>query len=470
MNRILNFLNINNYPSDKKKHFIFNIFLGVTVLIFFVAIRDTVTIQSSINAWLDYYIMFRMNSENDTHMVATKITFLDFDNNSFQTMNKPGITPRDKVAELLSVAYEGNAKIVILDLDFSEPDYTPSKIFIGDKVAKNGSERDKELLDVIEKIKNDTSSQTKILLPLVNYADKTIKHNIFLPLIDNNKVFAVTPTLTTNSISDNYARFWLPYLEVTDSETQEQKILWSIPLLSAVLYNGNFEEFQKLQDDILNTGKNFFVTEIANKQFKFYRERKNGSGLLRDTYALQYNRIQYSMIPPNVLTLEPLGTILPSNIGHWRKDGLDNKHIDCQNKIVIIGRADEDCGDFFSTPCGNLPGMYIHGNGIASILGETRPHLTPLYKYVIIELLLILITAYLFLCLSESKATCIVVILKILCWIFSYTYFCYTNEFVYLSFCFLFLGIYNFVNNINHAFIVGRISFNSFFYRFIRRR
>ena len=473
MNGIVNFFNINRYSSDKKNIFLFNVFFGVAVLIFFIMVRDNAIIQASINGWLDYYIMFRMNSETDTYKAAQKVTFLDFDNKSFQALGKPDMTPRDKVAELLSVAYEGKAGIVILDMDFSEPDYTPAKIFVDEKVAKSGSERDQVLFNTIERIKKDTTSQTKILLPLVTYADKTVKHNIFSSLIDNEKVFAVTPTLTTNQLGDNEVRFWLPYLEVTDNETQEKKILWSIPLLSAVLYSGNLETFQKLQDDILNTDKISFVTEIYHpetEQFRFYRERTNAYGLIRDTDSLQYNRIQYVSLPPNVLANYPLGTIEPSNIGHWRKDGLDNNRINCKDKIVIIGRSDEDCSDFFATPCGNLSGMYVHGNGIVSILGATRPHLTPLYKYVLIELLLILITAYAFLGLREFQATCVVMILNVLCLVCTYIYFCYTNEFVYLSFCFMFLGIYNFVNDIQHAFVWGRLSINYGFRRLFRRR
>ena len=470
INRIINFLNIKNYPADKRKQFQFNVGLGVFILFFFIAVKDTAIIQASLNSWLDYYIMFRMDSKTDTHTAAQKITFLDFDNKSFQTLGKPDLTPRDKVAELLNIAYKGNAEVVILDFDFSETDYTPAKIFAGEEIPKSGLERDKILFDTIEKIKNDSTAQTKIILPLVTYADKTVKQNIFASLVDNKKVFAVTPTLTTNKAGDNVARFWLPYLEVKDKDSQEQKILWSIPMLGAVLYGGNFAELQSLQAEILNTEKISFTAEINNKPFEIYREKTIDGAIVRDTAALQYNRIQYVAIPPNVLTNYPLGTITPSNIGHWRQSGLDNKRIDCENKIVIIGRADEDSADIFSTPCGNLPGMYVHGNSIASILGETRPHLTPIYKYVLIEILLIIITAYAFLGLSESKASCLVVILKILCWICSYIYFCYTNEFVYLTFCFLFLGIYNFVNNIEHAIIIGRLSLSSFFGRFTRRR
>ncbi len=463
MSKIVNFFNINRYPTERRNQFIFNILLGVVLMLFFVAMKDTTMRQSFINGWFDRYIKLRMDSETDTWKAAQDIIFLDFDDKSFQTLAKPDLTPRDKVAQLLNVAYQGGAKVVVLDMDFSEDDYSPAKKFDGEEFAKSGSERDKDLFDLLEQIKNDSAAQTKILLPLATYADRTIKHNSFAALIDNEKIFAVTPTFTVNQVGDNYARFWLPYLEVKDAQTGEQKILWSIPLLTAVLYSGNFAELENLQAEIFNTDKNFFVTTIK-EPFKFYRERTRDGDLLRDTISLQYNRIQYVAIPPDVLAQIPFGTISPINIGHWRRDGLDNKKIDCRDKIVIIGRADEDCADFFSTPVGNLPGMYVHGNSIASILGETRPHLTSPYKHILIEIILIVIASYAFLILSEFRAKCLIFALTPLCWLFTYIYFCATNEFIYLSFAFTAVGVYNFINNIQ-AFIVGGISFRHFFRR-----
>ena len=332
-------------------------------------VRNTAIVQGSINGWFDYYIMFRIDSYTDTQKAAQNITFLDFDNKSFQSLGKPEVTPRDKVAELLETAYTGEARIVILDLDFSEPDYSPTKIFIGDKKAKTGLERDKILFDMIEHIKNDSNSQTKILLPLVTYADKTIKTNIFASLIDNKKVFAVTPTLTTNRAGDNYARFWLPYLEVK-SENGDQKILWSIPSLSSVLYDGNFSDLENLQSKILNSDKDFFETTINNgktEKFKFYREQTKDGSLIRDTTSLQYNRIQYVALPPDAFAPFPLGTINPANVGHWRKNGLDNKRIDCQDKIVIIGRSDEDCSDIYNF-VDNIQAFFVGGFSVRRFL------------------------------------------------------------------------------------------------------
>lgn len=47
--------------------------------------------------------------------------------------------------------------------------------------------------------------------------------------------------------------------------------------------------------------------------------------------------------------------------------------IDCKDKIVIIGRSDTD---LFWTPVDRMPGMYVHGNILSTLIGEQElPHL-----------------------------------------------------------------------------------------------
>ena len=99
-----------------------------------------------------------------------------------------------------------------------------------------------------------------------------------------------------------------------------------------------------------------------------------------------------------------------------------------------------------------MPGMYIHGNIIATALSETQPHLSSIFKSFIVELLLVIIAAYVFLNLSSFKAKCTIFFMIGICWIGTYMYFCYTNEFVVLSLAFTSIGIYNVVNNIENFF------------------
>ena len=451
MKNLLKCFDLRMYSKEQRNQFIFNIILGLSVLLFFTLLRDTSVRQNYINTYFDYFIKFRLDSYTDTKAVSQEIVFLDFDDISLYELNRPSITPRDKVAELIELAYMGGAKIIIPDMDFSESDYSPEMFFAGDELALDGQSRDRVLFNLLERIKKDFTSQTKVLLPLTAYSDRTLKKNIFCPLIDNKKIFEVTPTFTTGKFIDSSVRFWMPYMEVKEDLQAPLRILWSIPLLTCVLVNGDVDELRNLESTIIDSDTEIFTLNVLRnnevEEFHFYKEYSDSEGLIRDSSAGQYNRIQYVMIPPDINFQSPFGNISESRIGHWRKTGVDNKRIDFKNKIVIIGRADKDCGDFFRTSVGNLPGMYVHGNSIATIMGKTQPHLSSPYKHAFVEILLIIIAAYAFLCLSQFKAKCLIVSLTVLCWIFTYVYFCFTNEFLYLSFAFTVIGVYNFANS-----------------------
>lgn len=460
LNKIKNILDIRRHDDDKIKEFIFNLFLGMIVILFFIFFRDTVIRQDIINSWFDKYISLRLDSDTETKRIANEIVFLDFDNTSIEELKRPDLTPRNKVADLVRIAYEKEAKLIIIDMDFSEVDYSPFKLLAGDKTELNGESRDKILYDLLETIKNDNVQDTKVLIPSITYADQHEKPNIFSNLIDDKKIYSITSTFTANNRNNWDVRFWLPYLKTKKLDTEETHLLWSIPIMTMALTIGNEEELKPLEQSILNDNDidNESYTLNVKRQnreetFTFYEEQYKKQGLIRDTQSNQYNRIQYTILPPNVKPLEPFGNIPAKHIGHWRNSAfkLDNERIDCKDKIVIIGRSDDNCGDLHATPIAIMPGMYIHGNIIATALSETQPHLTSISKHLIIEIILVIIASYMFL-LIPQKTKYLIPIMMGMCWLFSYLYFCYSNEFIFFSFAFTSIGVYNWLKNIQNFF------------------
>ena len=411
LDKIKNVLDVRRHEDDKIKEFIFNLFLGMVVILFFIFLRDTAIRQGIINSWFDKYISLRFDSDTETKRIANEIVFLDFDNTSIEELKRPDLTPRNKVADLVRIAYEREAKLIIIDMNFSEADYSPTKLLAGDKTDLNGESRDKILYELLETIKNDDVKNTKIFIPFITYADQYEKPNIFSNLIDNKKIYSITSTFTANNLNDWNVRFWLPYLKTKKLDTEESHLLWSIPIMTMALTIGNVEELKLFEKLILNDDNvdNESYTLNLRRQdkeeiFTFYEEQYKKQGLIRDTQSNQYNRIQYTILPPNVKPLEPFGNIPAKHIGHWRenKSKLDNERIDCNGKIVIIGRADDNCDDLHATPIGVMPGMYIHGNSIATILSKTQPHLTSISKHLIIEIILVIIASYMFLLIPQK--------------------------------------------------------------------
>jgi len=447
-------MNIFHYPQERRRCFFFNIFLGVMILSFFVLLKDTTIRQNVINGWFDFYISFRSSAQTDTRRAAEQLAFLDFDQEAWETLGRPGMMPRDKVADLVRAAYDGGAKVIVLDMDYSEADYTPPRQIAGDTEPLSGEARDQALYRVLREIQENPNGPV-VLLPALTYTDGVRKENIFSSLYDGRKVLAVTPTFSINQTSDRKVRFWSPYLLAEGGADRQKEILWSIPVAGAAALAGRTETLAEKSRALMEEEASSVAMPSVGGEYVIHRERQGKKGLVRDTQDLQYNRIQYTLYPPGVKKRKPEGNIPAASLAHWRETGMDNPQFDCQGKIVIIGRSDQDSGDFFATPIGNLPGMYVHANSIATVLGQQKPHLTPLYKHVLVELCLILLTAYAFLVLKPWQAKCLVLVLTAACWLASYAYFCLTDEFVYLCFAFTSIGIYDFVNKIETFFQKG---------------
>ena len=430
--------------------------------LFFLFTRNTPIQQDAINWCFDKYINLSVGDDSETNQIANDLIFLDFNNQSLKELDRPYSIPRNKIADLVNVAYEGGAKLIIIDFTFNELDYTPEKLIAGDNVALDGGARDKILYNSLKNIRDNPSTATKVLLPYITYEDKTEMKNIFSDLVDNKKIYSVTPNLTED-LTNNYSRFWLPYYKTYKADTDEKNLLWSIPVMTITLNIGIVNDLNELGNKILNdSDENFdsYALKVnrngTNKEFLIYEEQSKDTRLFRDSRANQYNRIKYTLIPPDPSTMLG-GNILPKNIGHWHKNGVDNTAINFKDKIVIIGRADADCGDWHLTPVGSMPGMYVHGNAIATVLSSTQPHLCSILKYLVIEILLVVIASYVFLNMEGLKPRIIVVIMIGLCFAGTYLWFCKTNEFIFLSLSFTSIGVYNISRMVENRFLKGLI-------------
>ena len=425
MGRILRLLNIRRYSPEKQREFLSNLLLGIFTIIALAFIRDTSIGQEIINGWLDIYMNFQEELVDD-EQVNDEIVFLDFNNQSLQQMGYPEEIPRDKIADLVKIAYEGGAKIIIVDHIFSQPDY----------------DNDEILYDLLQEIRDDSSTDTKVLLPTLTYLDdkKDIieRKNIFADLIDDKKIFGITPTFT-KSEGDSSVRFWSPYLKIKTSDTHEETILWSIPVLTVVLVAGNLDELHALEPIFLNDSDEVKPYHLkinlkgVERNFTIYNEKLKNGDVIRDTQSEYYNRIWYT------LHYNYFG----ENIGHWSTNNTKENLPNCNGKIVIIGRADDNCKDFHETPIDTMPGMYVHGNSVATVLSEMKPHLCSTFKQVLLDFLLVIVAAYMFLYFSEVKAICAIVVMFIFCLAGTCIYYCYTCEFVGLSMAFANIEIYD---------------------------
>ena len=456
--KFFKYLDIRRFSKTNKYYFLFNIVLGLGTLLFFVLTRDNPVQQSLINMLFDEVIewrtgLFEFGRKSDAEIAAEDVVILSFDDSDMKSWRYPTLTPRNKIADMIRFAYEGGASVIVLDMELSESDYSPAGKFLGDSKIMTGQERDKELFNLLEQIKNDDNSNTRVVISGDIYSDKTLKDNDFTKVIDNKKIYAASTRVSASRGNDRMVRFWQPYIEVTEEydDVQAREVLWSFQIMTLALTEGGEDELSRLSQDILfGNDEKFTMHCKSGRDFVLYREKQSSSGLIfRNTQSLQYNRIQYVFTP---FSLEKrIRAIDKNNIGHWG----DHDYLDFTNKIVVIGREDKECNDIVATPIGRMPGLYVHGNAIATILGKTQPHISPLWKYLLIEVILIIVTAYIFIYRQHSGAKRIVSIMTVVCAACVYIYFWLTNEFVYLTCSFGSLGVYNFVSRMEEFFKKG---------------
>ena len=484
MNKIIQYLDLRKWPAAKKGHFLFHIIIGIALMVIFILLQATTSKQVIINSWFDEYISWRYEIDNnkfilqnllpgfmqdvlpdlkksDTKKASEKIVFLRFDEEAVKILGRPDIMPRDKVADLVDIAYRGGAKIIVFDMVFSDPDYTPApkKPLPGDSGVTDGLSRDKKLYDLLNEIKNDAGSQTKVLLPVETYADGTQKGSIYSlkgnSVVDNRKIFAVSPYSTR---ADDYKmRFWLPYDETKNDLGVPDDILWSIPITVLSVYYGKEQKLIELKDKILKGKEEGWEFDLPDrsKSFRFYRERDKDGNKIRDSKYRQYNRVQY-VLEKNDMK-EGKKSIDINHVGKWTQSDyhLNNKNIKFKDKIVIIGRDDPDCHDITSTPIGKMEGMYVHGNSIATVMGETQPHMTSVCMQILLDVLLIILTAYGYALLPPYLTKYFILFLTGIFVISSFVYFYLTNEFVYISGAFASIGAYDCFNKLERIISKG---------------
>lgn len=415
-------------PNSKREwvEFCLNMLVGLAVFFFIGRFVGNETGQSLINTIFDGFIEKRMvwlANGKEKPESWSKIVFFDIDAKAVQSLEHPDIFPRGIIAALVRYAATHKAKVILVDMDLSTGDkllYERSEKIKAYLAGVSEQAGDQMLIDVLKEIE-EKYTNTTVLLPKMSYADQTAKSSFLARHLGaaNQHILWASPHFYPSD-ADPYVRFWAPYVEISLlHENEEKEILWTMPFMAAALYG------DALAEELEQCGKE--VREGREKEFQFpWKSRKKESFCViernwEDDIVLpkdQRNRITFEFLSDNsplLATTAYLGKMQEAEksvhhqIYHWRKDSeewekditlpigylrrtskgdggktketLDGNgipFIDCEDKIVIIGRSDEDGNDLFWTPVDRMPGMYVHGNSIATLLphgGKGLPHL-----------------------------------------------------------------------------------------------
>jgi hypothetical protein len=205
---------------------------------------------------------------------------------------------------------------------------------------------------------------------------------------------------------------YLRYYEVMKGPDGKSRVLWSTSLLSVVLFTGDAEKLASLEEKILR--------DREQKRDEAYTLSLSTGGTLDiSNHELFSNRIRFSLIPPGVLDSQ--GNLFTERV---LPDELEALQSELRDKIVVIGTSSADKEGWYVTPVGDMPGMYIIGNGINMMLGGWQVRDAPRWVGIILQGLVIIFAAFM-LVNFKGRAMRIVSMLLIACLVSPATYYFY---------------------------------------------
>jgi CHASE2 domain-containing sensor protein len=431
-------LDVRRFPKKKRAHFFINLAIGFGIVILLHFLQETRWGEGTLDKFFDLFISSesRKAVQAQTDLQHAPILFVDIDHDTYAQWGEPLITPRDKLARILKVLYDNGAKVVVLDILLEGPDCRP--------------ENDRTLLEVIEKIRDDPTSPTKLILSQRIGFKGELKKTIFDRLLEkgslaggsgSQKIYRATPTLSATG-SDNVVRYWSLY-ERFHGDDGREGIIWGSPIVAVLLaVEGGLQKLGPSEEILQriegNHGTSFDVLQLNNgRRLRLPYEQAH----------LYLQRLRFWLVPQGA---PPNASIEnESNIGGnlyqtvVKFDELEYYREMYKDKIVIVGNSSPDVGDIHRTPVGDMAGMYVLGNSIYTILEKEQPSPPPVWLSLMIEIVVIIGAAYIFLYFTSLLAQIIAsVIILLVFGYFSYLFFMKTGVFVNFVFAIVGMGFH----------------------------
>ena len=300
---------------------------------------------------------------------SDKVVFFDIDHDTYVNWGEPLIIQRSKIAHFLKVAETNGAKVVVLDILFDYPSFSP--------------EEDNDLRSVLEDMTRRKSS-LKIVFPIIlRDSDRTIKRNIFEDVIDRNPNFQCGVPYLSLSRTDKVIRY-IRYYDVANTAKKEKQVVWGVPVLAWALYNDTTRQLKELESLIMHD-------LTSTKYHRYSIEINNKSRIDITNSELFSNRIRFALLPPGTLGGE--GNLFTERILPNELDALQKE---VRDKIVIIGTSSKDKEGWYPTPVGDMAGFYIMGNAINMMVSNWQVKDAPIGLTVSLQLFFILAASYMF--------------------------------------------------------------------------
>lgn len=387
-----------------QRHFITNVCVGILIAVIFTILGDTWWGEDKENSGLDVLARLenRLYRDKSVDLAKSPVYFIEITHADHKRWGSPDVTPRDRLARMVECARERKAKVIVLDVLLEKK---------GNKAA------DTKLRDVLERMLAEqatTAERAKnhVIFPVTVTFDGNIRTNIFDDLIDGEKNRRLgifhrgSPTIEATA-TDKLNRYWSVYKPGLNSKSKLE-VVWSVPLLAAAIREGKEEELRNISLDLLHhegghgghgAGIVLGGRHVEIPSLERIPPPANGYvagsavGYQAGTAhsAIYTQRIRFRLEPDKSSTARLKLT------ADKFEDNRQNLLPDLTGKVVLIGNLSPDTGDIHYTPVGTLPGVYILGNAVNAIASGLQPVHMYRWLHYMIEGVIIIIAAFLFL-------------------------------------------------------------------------
>jgi CHASE2 domain-containing sensor protein len=391
-------------PSPKLCTFFSKVFIGLAVWLIFIPLLDYPSMMYVEDTTLDFAMQAKQNEIPPAkEKQIPPFVFLDIDNQTHQLWNSPLFTPRNKVKELIEVAVQGKARLIVVDIDLSRK--TPFEGLRLDRRHRNLQLHpyDQELYDYIADYK--TYCETKLTCPPI------LLRRVFQPLPNvfqsdhepirksrisflETAVANSTPDvqwaspLFLRSYYDSVIRRWKLWQPVCTNGNPE--VIPSFQLLAAAIVrhgspqkakesiDNAFAEFkpnhcddahlpQETSSQPIKIAEGFTVSEGSQgiRQRIMYNMSWQPPQNTAEKFTLRYFLLDYDKETQErevILTVFSAQPFLDATKEDIARAGV------LKDKIVVIGGSYDDGGDIHPTPLEAMPGALIIINAIHSLL------------------------------------------------------------------------------------------------------
>jgi len=407
--------------SRREREFLKNLAIGVAIALF-AGLFET---NAAVGKVRDSLLTWQVAQFGSTDS-GRNILWLDVDDATYRTWHTPPVTPRDRLCRLIDFAVRGKARVVVVDVDLSNPavpgTYPPvAPCAVGASPSVHVKTADAELKAYLHHYalacrgRSWAAGCPAIVLVrdlrtsyLSNYADGSPARTGRAAYFDdaafspNGPVYWSSPNFNVDD--DAMIRLWRLWEPLCDPGS----VLPSTELFAGVLFAGTDPAKMRRSLEAFGSecvpvsgGLSAHATSAdlsgqATVDVGYPLQLSSRTELRRFFYRIGWDA---GADRPSMAAFVPAGLVTEADAQHPFDEGL------ALNRIVVIGGSYRDNPDFHRTPLGMLPGTLILINAIDALIRDDSVHETPLLLRVAIELTLIVAISAIFLYFSPLLAT-----------------------------------------------------------------